>query len=269
MHPKYPRTPYWPHSPTQGRLAERHDCPQRFVGPEVLVTEKLDGGNTMIHRGEVFARSVTEPSRDKWMAMVRKHTAWKVQEPDLYLYGEDIYAVHTIEYEPVPEDCTFHAFAIRRGDEFASFSAVEAFAAERDIPMVPVLYAAASPPSPPSSRSSSMPMRRPPSLTASAKASYCASPTASRPPSSPETPARASGQTMSRQRPIGAAAGVRSQRSRRQPQQAGMLLPPSIEGRPCCCASASRTSRARRVPLFEVAGASGGCRWTASSPSSW
>lgn len=112
----------------------------RFVGPEVVVTEKLDGGNTMIHRGEVFARSVSEPSRDKWMAMVRKHTAWKVQEPDIHLYGEDIYAIHSIEYDPVPEDRTFYAFAIRRGDRFASFAEVESYAAKFGIPVVPVLY---------------------------------------------------------------------------------------------------------------------------------
>lgn len=140
MHPKYPRTPYWPDSPGQGRASERHDCPARFVGPEVVVTEKIDGGNTMIHRGEVYARSVSAPSRASWMAMVRKHTAWKVQEDDLYLYGEDIYAVHSIEYDPVFEDRTFFAFALRRGDRFASFAEVESYAASHDIPLVPVLY---------------------------------------------------------------------------------------------------------------------------------
>ena len=112
----------------------------RFVGPEVVVTEKLDGGNTMIHRGEVYARSVSEPSRDKWMAMVRKHHAWKVQEPDIHLYGEDIYAIHSIEYDPVPEDRTFYAFAIRRGNRFASFAEVESYAERHRIPVVPALY---------------------------------------------------------------------------------------------------------------------------------
>lgn len=140
MHPKYPRTPYWPASPTQGRDSERFRCPARLVGAEVVVTEKLDGGNTMIHRGDVFARSTGEPSRDGWMAMVRKHTVWKVQEDDLYLYGEDIYAIHSIEYDPVPEDRTFFAFAIRRGDRFASFAEVELYAKSHAIPLVPVLY---------------------------------------------------------------------------------------------------------------------------------
>ena len=74
------------------------------------------------------------------MAMVKKHIAFKVQEPDVLLYGEDIFAVHSIEYDPVREDRTFYAFALRRGDTFAPFCEVEAYGADHDIPVVPVLY---------------------------------------------------------------------------------------------------------------------------------
>ena len=138
---KYPRTPYWPYSPSIGRDDGVHPDPGRFVGEPVVVTEKLDGGNTLLHTGEVYARSFTVPSEGKWMAMVKKHHAWKVNEPDVYLYGEDIYGVHSIEYEPVPEHETFRAFALRSGDDaFASFAEVEAYAKQRDIPVVPVLF---------------------------------------------------------------------------------------------------------------------------------
>lgn len=107
----------------------------------VVVTEKLDGGNTLLHAGKVYGRSVSAPSDAKWMAMVKKHHAWKVNEPDIYLYGEDIYGVHSITYDPVPAQETFHAFALRYGDGvFASFAKVEAFARQRDIPVVPVLF---------------------------------------------------------------------------------------------------------------------------------
>ncbi|MCY4653602.1 MAG: hypothetical protein OXC95_10620, partial [Dehalococcoidia bacterium] len=73
-----------------------HPAPRRFVGEPVAVTEKLDGGNTLLHAGKVYARSVSTPSDAKWMAMVKKHHAWKVTEPGVYLYGEDIYGVHSI-----------------------------------------------------------------------------------------------------------------------------------------------------------------------------
>ncbi|MCY3809549.1 MAG: RNA ligase family protein [Gemmatimonadetes bacterium] len=138
---KYPRTPYWPYSPGIGRHDTVHPEPQRFVGCRVVVTEKLDGSNVLIHRGKVYGRSVADEAAHKWMAMVKKHHAWKVNEPDAYLYGEDIYGVHSIEYGAVREEATFHAFALRdsRGD-FSSVAALERFTAERSIPVVPVVY---------------------------------------------------------------------------------------------------------------------------------
>ena len=138
---KYPNTPYWPWSPAIGREADVHVKPGRFVGEEVVATEKLDGGNTLLHAGNVYARSVSAPTDGKWMAMVKKHHAWKVNDPDVYLYGEDIYGVRSIAYEPVQEHETFHAFALRDGDGvFAAFAEVEAYAADREIPVVPVLF---------------------------------------------------------------------------------------------------------------------------------
>ena len=138
---KYPSTPYWPWSPAIGRDNAIHPRPGRFVDESVVVTEKLDGSNTLLHAGEVYGRSVAAPSGGKWMAMVKKHHAWKVNEPGVYLYGEDIYGVHSITYEPVAEHETFHAFAIRDGNgAFAAFEEVETYASRLAIPVVPVLF---------------------------------------------------------------------------------------------------------------------------------
>ncbi len=138
---KYPRTPYWPYSPGIGRADTVHPDPERFVGRPVVVTEKLDGSNVLVHRGRVYGRSVADEAANKWMAMVKKHHAWKVTEQDIYLYGEDIYGVHSLEYGAVREEETFHAFALRDGrGDFSSMAALERFAAERSIPVVPVVY---------------------------------------------------------------------------------------------------------------------------------
>ena len=138
---KYPRTPYWPYSPgTSGDDDELAD-PTLFAGRPIVVSEKLDGGNTLLHRGQVYARSVFAPSTGKWMAMVKKHHAWKVTEPDVFLYGEDIYGVHSIEYNPVPEAETFYAFALCDAEGcFASFRETVSYAEEREIPVVPILF---------------------------------------------------------------------------------------------------------------------------------
>ena len=141
LNEKYPRTPYWPYSPGIGRKDEVHPDPHRFVCTPVVVTEKLDGSNTLLHAGKVYGRSVSAPSDARWMAMVKKHHAWKVTEPDVYLYGEDIYGVHSIAYGPVQEDRTFYAFALRDGEgAFAPFPELEAYAERNGIPVVPVLF---------------------------------------------------------------------------------------------------------------------------------
>lgn len=141
LNAKFPRTPYWPYSPSMSREDGVHPDPGRFVGVPVVVTEKLDGGNTLLHAGKVYGRSVSVASDAKWMAMVKKHHAWKVTDPDVFLYGEDIYGVHSISYGPVPEDRTFYAFALRDSEgAFAPFAELEAFAERNGIPVVPVLF---------------------------------------------------------------------------------------------------------------------------------
>ncbi len=138
---KYPSMPYWPWSPDIGRGDHVHKDQCRFVDTLVVATEKLDGGNTLLHAGKVYGRSGSTPSDAGWMAMVKKHHAWKVTESDAYLYGEDIYGLHSIAYDPVPEDRTFYAFALRnRVGAFASFADLEAYAGSKDIPVVPILF---------------------------------------------------------------------------------------------------------------------------------
>ena len=138
---KYPRKPYWPYSPALPRDGDELADPARFVDCQIVVTEKLDGSNTLLHRAEVYARSVSAPATAKWLAMVRKHHAWKVTDANVFLYGEEIYGVHSIEYDPVPEDETFYAFALRFGNgSFGSFQTMVDYAQERSIPVVPILF---------------------------------------------------------------------------------------------------------------------------------
>jgi hypothetical protein len=144
--PKYCSTPHWPWSETVHRDDTVHIDPEGFVGHEVVITEKLDGGNTCLWNGEVYARSTSQPSRAGWMAMVRKHHAWKTvgADPSLVLYGEDLYGIHSIEYEPMLEDQTYRLFAAREmsatQDRFLEWDFVEAEAAVLQVPTVPVLF---------------------------------------------------------------------------------------------------------------------------------
>ena len=142
MHPpKYPRTPYLPFSPSIDE-SDRDNVidPAVFVNRRVIITEKLDGSNVAMLNGALYARSTTTPSEHPWHAMVKKHHAWKTQNLDVVFYGEDIYGVHSIEYEPVRETDTFHLFAVRKDSKFLSWQEVRTSALSLDFPLVPVLY---------------------------------------------------------------------------------------------------------------------------------
>jgi len=143
--PKYPSTKHWPWSAKVHRDDTISTCPENFVGVPVVVTEKIDGGNTCLYDGEVYARSVAAPCREGWMGMVRKHHGWKTNNAHagFAYYGEDIFGIHSIEYEPVREEDTFRLFAVRQtedADYWCSWSTVEDTAKELDVPVVPVLF---------------------------------------------------------------------------------------------------------------------------------
>ena len=137
---KYPRTPYAPFSPSVSEdrlLANTAD----FIGHTIVITEKLDGSNVLIHNGNAYPRSTSSRASAPWLAMVKKHTAWRsIAIPNLDLFGEDIYGVHSIRYNPVPENRTFYLFAARRGNQWLSWTQVQQHAVNIDVPTVPVLF---------------------------------------------------------------------------------------------------------------------------------
>ena len=134
---KYPRTPYWPTSPSIAPGDRVIGDVEIFTKVSVVITEKLDGSNTTLYKGEATTRSGDSPA---WLGMAKKHHAWKMFDSDVYLYGEDIYGIHSIEYDPVEEDHTFYAFAAREGTRFMSWYETVNFATRMDIPTVPELY---------------------------------------------------------------------------------------------------------------------------------
>lgn len=149
--PKYPSTPHWPDSEGVHRGDTYHHDPTLFIGKEVVVTEKLDGGNTCFYRGDAYARSVAAPTTDGWFAMVKKHHVWKTNDEwfiNTAIYGEDLYGIHTLKYYPLAEDKTFYMFAARsafddlvyRPEVFHAWRTIVYSAERLLVPTVPVVY---------------------------------------------------------------------------------------------------------------------------------
>jgi hypothetical protein len=140
--PKYPSSPHWVTSPEVHRDDSTHQDPEFFLGKEVGISEKLDGGNTCLNAGEVYARSTGQPATQGWFAMVKKHHAWKTTDvdPNISIYGEDLYGIHSIVYDPLKEDETYRVFNIREQDVWMGLDQREAFARSLGFLTVPLLF---------------------------------------------------------------------------------------------------------------------------------
>lgn len=137
---KYPRTLHAPWSPCVHDDDKTHSSMHAFVGKRVVVTEKIDGGNTTLYNGDVYARSVTMPASDGWFAMVKKHHAWKTYGVEKRFIGEDIYGVHSIEYDAVAQEDTFQLFAVVQDRMFLDWDTVCRLANEYSMCLAPVVF---------------------------------------------------------------------------------------------------------------------------------
>jgi len=88
----YPSTPHLPFSPgVQVDDTKLADCPW-LVGHELVVTEKLDGGNCCLWRGGVYARTHSHEAKHPWFASIKAlypSFAARVDD-DLMLFGENM-----------------------------------------------------------------------------------------------------------------------------------------------------------------------------------
>jgi hypothetical protein len=138
---KYPRTLHLPFSPgttSDDRIAR--DVSALTGGAPIVITEKLDGENTCLNRWGVFARSHAAPTRNPWASYL--WDTWnrvKNELGDLEIFGESLYAVHSITYTGL-RDGYFYVFALRDGERWLAWDEVTLYARLLDLPTVPVLW---------------------------------------------------------------------------------------------------------------------------------
>lgn len=145
---KYPRTYHLPFSPgaqkDDRKISTNWDWfASMFKGREVVITEKLDGENSALTREGVYSRSHAEVTHSPWSVNLWGNFGihWKVKDaisPKEILYGENLYGIHSIEYEKL--SAYFFLFAVRDDERWYSWDEVEEFAKLLDIPSAPVLY---------------------------------------------------------------------------------------------------------------------------------
>lgn len=137
---KYGRTYHFPFSPgttSDDRIQHNYwDYIQHMQ--QVVHTEKLDGENNCLNRYGVFARSHATPSTSPWTNLLRQKWALiKNDLGDLELFGENLYAIHSIAYQKLEHH--YYVFAVRHMEQWLSWEEVCFYAAAFDLPTVPVL----------------------------------------------------------------------------------------------------------------------------------
>ena len=138
----YPSTPHLPFSPgVQVDDIKLDDCPW-LVGREVVVTEKLDGGNCCLWRGGVYARTHSHEATHPWFASIKAlYPSFAASvDDDLMLFGENMSAVHSVEYDGL--GAHFYLFGVRRVStcEWLAWDEVTALAQALELPHAPVWW---------------------------------------------------------------------------------------------------------------------------------
>lgn len=137
---KYGRTYHYSFSPgTTSDDRFNHTYWEDIQKIETLLhTEKLDGENNCLNQYGVFARSHAAPTTSPWTIQLRERCElMKNDLGNIELFGENLYAVHSIEYKRIDE--YYFIFAVRQMDKWLSWEEVKFYAAMFDLPTVPEL----------------------------------------------------------------------------------------------------------------------------------
>ncbi len=136
---KYPRTYHFPFSPGTTSDDKVIWDYESLIGKELVITEKLDGENTCINQYGIFARSHAAPTQNPWASYLwEKWNILKNEIGDLDIFGESLYAIHSIEYSRLEH--YFFVFGIRQEEHWFSWEELELYADLLNLPLVPVLH---------------------------------------------------------------------------------------------------------------------------------
>lgn len=140
---KYPKTPHLPFSPEikDDDIILNEDNCKLFVGCDIVITEKLDGGNCQLFENKVYARTTSKEATHKSFSAIKQlYSQFSYKVPsNLALFGENMYGVHSIEYTNLKS--YFYLFAVlEENSNWWSWDQVQEYAEELEIPTVPILF---------------------------------------------------------------------------------------------------------------------------------
>jgi RNA ligase/Putative transposase len=97
---------------------------------------KLDGENNCLNRHGVFARSHATPTESPWTSQIRQQ--WQLIKNDLgdlEIFGENLYAIHSIEYQDI--NAHYYVFGIRENERWLPWEETKFYTKLLDLQTVP------------------------------------------------------------------------------------------------------------------------------------
>jgi hypothetical protein len=139
---KYNRTGHLPCSQELTSDDKRIPHINNLLGREIIMSEKLDGGNTMVETYQVFERSHAMETRHGSCTMLKGIAAvlhsYGFLKEGFKVFGENLQGIHSIVYNKLP--FPFFLFAIYNDGEWLSWDEIEDFSKKTKVPTVPVLF---------------------------------------------------------------------------------------------------------------------------------
>lgn len=141
MKTKYPRTLHLPFSPEVHSDDKVLYDISGFIGKEIVITEKLDGGNCCLKTDGVFARThalATDCETFNYIKNVHYFSKKYMFNNAYKYYGENVYAIHSIEYTDLKD--FFYLFGISDEKEFISYDDMLVEARRLDFLTAPLVF---------------------------------------------------------------------------------------------------------------------------------
>ena len=137
---KYPRTYHLPWSPGVSNDDKvLHDL-SSLLNTTLVVTVKMDGSNAGISRPGVQSRSGDRPVHDSFDMLKALHAEKYIMlPPDGILFGEWLYARHSIPYNKLPNYFMGFALYYEGPDVWMSWNKVKRYCEFIGVPTVPIV----------------------------------------------------------------------------------------------------------------------------------
>lgn len=140
---KYPKTKYFSFSPSKNNTDVK-ECGlfniNDFIDKKLIVTAKMDGSNCLMDRDHVAARNGYDANHLSFDIIKAMHSTFCNKIPEnLVIFGENMYATHSIHYTNL--DSYLYIFAVydKVDDVWFSWNDIYKISEDIRIPRVPVI----------------------------------------------------------------------------------------------------------------------------------